>query len=416
MEEKEFSEDKIIESILKYNNNIQVQELRDFYYNKSFPEILAVGRRELSHSSFLAWLFDSKSNHNLDSFPIMQLLEVVLLRCRRQHSQTIDINVTNAILSKNISFSHVTVKTEYSVQFKNKRGRVDLVVDCDTIINDSETKKIRIVIENKVLSSEHDNQTKTYFDFFEKNKSKNELIFYIYLTPQPSIEMNNKNHPDCDCEYFTHINYQDILDYILQPSLQRPNLSDRTKFLLTEYIHSLSIPFEDDKNKKNIIMAISENERKLLTAFWENNETLIIAAMNAIATDSNQDQDIVDSVSKASSYLNNSKRDYSKFSINNEGKYTKRGLVFAIVNKYLKINPSTSISMLKEIFPDTLQGSLGVIKDCHDNINDYTRYSESEHPESKEKFYICNQWGGQIVDFINHINNMDSIELHISKI
>ena len=85
------------------------------------------------------------------------------------------------------------------------------------------------------------------------------------------------------------------------------------------------------------------------------------------------------------------------------------------VNKYLEEHQDTTIAELKQIFPDNLQGSLGVIRTMQDTIKDYSRYYEAEHPKTKEKFYICNQWGnGNINKFIEHLDAMN-IGIRIEK-
>ena len=46
------NQEDVINDIIKFNNDPVVQRLRNIYYNQNLPEIFAVSRRELSHSSF----------------------------------------------------------------------------------------------------------------------------------------------------------------------------------------------------------------------------------------------------------------------------------------------------------------------------------------------------------------------------
>ena len=73
------SESKFIKALMEFNNDLEVQELRNIYYNKTFLEVLGTGRRELSHSSFLAWLFSTTENHGLGALPLTLLLELYIL-------------------------------------------------------------------------------------------------------------------------------------------------------------------------------------------------------------------------------------------------------------------------------------------------------------------------------------------------
>ena len=61
------------------------------------------------------------------------------------------------------------------------------------------------------------------------------------------------------------------MDYIIEPLLQLPHLNERTKFILEDYILALEKPAEIKKNTDKIIMAMGNESKKLLKAFWENN-------------------------------------------------------------------------------------------------------------------------------------------------
>lgn len=398
------TEQELINAIIEFNNDADVQRLQNLYNSPTFPDILAVGRRELSHSSFLAWLFNMSANHGLGTLPILQLLEL-FVGCSRRQNKKLDNALMNAILSRVITINNTHIKTEYNIQNqKMNRGRADIVIDSivDLGISDTAISKLRIVIENKVYSNEHDKQTCTYFDYYEKEKQDGEQILYIYLTPL----LYGKQ---ASCNEFVHITYQDLLDNVFEPILLLQNLSERTRFILTEYINCLSIPVEEfHDNKKSIkrttIMAISKNERNLLESFWIKHQNLIMAVLTEITTDPDSDED---RQKKAKELLNKlNKKDYSKYSVNGEGAYGKSLLVTKVVECYLEKNPTVTIDELKHIFPDNIQGAgLGVVRSAKDTINDYSRYRESIHPQTHETFHICTQWrkGGNIEKFISHV-------------
>lgn len=47
------------------------------------------------------------------------------------------------------------------------------------------------------------------------------------------------NHfPDCTFVNFTQINYQHLVDYLLEPALNQ-NITDKTKFIIKEYLQSI---------------------------------------------------------------------------------------------------------------------------------------------------------------------------------
>ena len=90
-------------------------------------------------------------------------------------------------------------------------------------------------------------------------------------------------------------------------------------------------------------------------------------------------------------------------------------MVEAVVLKYLENNPDTTIEKLKEVFPDKLQGSLGIIRSASDKINDKNRYFPAKTPKG-ESFYICNQWGTQTINFIDYVNNSKDINIQIENV
>ena len=407
--QKEYTKKEIIDDIIAFNNDVDVQRLKAIYYNQTLPEIFAVSRRELTHSSFLAWLFATSSNHGLGTVPLVQLLELYVLKSREQEKNWITDKLLNAIITRDFHISECISVTEEAVVTANARGRADIVLTCEINLPNLSLNKLKIVIENKVYSDEHGNQKQTYFDYYESIKEKQEKVLYIYLTPPTNIA-------DADCPEFIHITYQDLLEHVFEPIRRRIDISQRTQFILNEYISSLSIPADvmEDKNVTHIqtsILAISMDEKELLQAFWDKNNRLIIAALTAISSD--DDNETKDDAKKLLQNL--SQRDFSKYSINGSGKFGKNRMVQAVVNKYLEEHQDTTIAELKQIFPDNLQGSLGVIRTMQDTIKDYSRYYEAEHPKTKEKFYICNQWGnGNINKFIEHLDAMN-IGIRIEK-
>lgn len=101
-------------------------------------------------------------------------------------------------------------------------------------------------------------------------------------------------------------------------------------------------------------------------------------------------------------------RNYSKYAVNGAGSYGKGRMVEAVVNKYVELNPGTTVQKLKEVFPEHLQGS-NFIKDSSEKITDMKRYYESALPGGA-KFYISNQWGVQTDGFVAYVNeNIDGI-------
>ena len=105
-------------------------------------------------------------------------------------------------------------------------------------------------------------------------------------------------------------------------------------------------------------------------------------------------------------------KDYTKYWFNGK-KYPKNRLVLAVVREYINQYPKLTLSDLKSVFPDDLQGSLGVIQKLQTAIDNgkQKRYFTNNEQDilvdgNNEKIVICNQWGvgdsgkGNFYDFL----------------
>ncbi len=111
-------------------------------------------------------------------------------------------------------------------------------------------------------------------------------------------------------------------------------------------------------------------------------------------------------VKQPRSQKGNNGRDNTKYSIDGgTNYYGKNKIVREIIIRYLELHPKMTYRQLKQIFPDEMQGSYGVIRSIKDlqemehNRKDLkTRYwmKEEELLETKVdgiRFAVCSQWG-----------------------
>ena len=402
-----FTIDQIRDEIIKFKNDPDFQKLENFYYSKSFSEILGVSRREISHSGFLAWLLGNLESHNLGEFPIKKFLDIILKfsndKLKSKHS-----DLFNSFVTEDYSIERLLIKSEYAI--KNV-GRLDIYIELSLLIA-GKTKNIKLVIENKVESRENNDQTNSYFNFFNPTENDENIVIYVYLTPISTLELIELTEPECNCKAFIQINYQSIVDYLIEPALNQ-NISTRTQNILTEYLKSLSQPSIDeeaDGHKQELIMALGNEERKLLSSFWEKNQKLILASLYAISSDPEQEKDTRDSIREALDSLSSDK-DRSTYNIKYNGAVFKRnfkksdiglqtinllnakGLIDHNILNYLKEDKSCSFLLLKkkEDFTET------EIK--------YRKYKTNDSPElifNGEEFYVARNWGiGNIHKLIN---------------
>lgn len=402
-----FTIDQIRDEIIKFKNDPDFQKLENFYYSKSFSEILGVSRREISHSGFLAWLLGNLESHNLGEFPIKKFLDIILKfsndKLKSKHS-----DLFNSFVTEDYLIERLFIKSEYAI--KNV-GRLDIYIEL-TLLIAGKTKNIKLVIENKVESRENNDQTNSYFNFFNPTENDDNIVIYVYLTPISTLELIELTEPECNCKAFIQINYQSIVDYLIEPALNQ-NISTRTQNILTEYLKSLSQPSIDeeaDGHKQELIMALGNEERKLLSSFWEKNQKLILASLYAISSDPEQEKDTRDSIREALDSLSSDK-DRSTYNIKYNGVVFKRnfkksdiglqtinllkanGLIDHDIVNYLKEDKSCSFLLLKkkEDFTET------EIK--------YRKYKTNDAPAlifNGEEFYVARNWGiGNIHKLIN---------------
>lgn len=412
-----FTIDQIRDEIIKFKNDPDFQKLENFYYSKSFSEILGVSRREISHSGFLAWLLGNLESHNLGEFPIKKFLDIILkfsnYKLKTKHS-----DLFNSFVTEDYLIERLFIKSEYAI--KNV-GRLDIYIELTLLIT-GKTKNIKLVIENKVESSEYNDQTNSYFNFFNPTENDDNIIIYVYLSPISTLELIELTEPECNCKEFIQINYQSIVDYLIEPALNQ-NISTRTQNILTEYLKSLSQPSIDeeaDGHKQELIMALGNEERKLLASFWDKNKKLILASLYAISSDPEQEKDTRDSIREALDSLSSDK-DRSTYNIKFNGEVFKRnfkksdiglqtinllnakGLIDHNTINYLKEDKSCSFLLIKkkEDFTET------EIK--------YRKYKTNDPPEliyNGEEFYVARNWGiGNIHKLINKfINKFQGLE------
>jgi hypothetical protein len=369
-------------SICNFNKN---KELKSKYSSKSFSEILLVNRSEASHSSFLAWMLNPLQNESLKEFPIKKLLDIIILRQRQFQIKEPLFNEVSKFTLKNIK-----IETEKYLKIKRKKKSTRKFVDLYIELKEKECV-IKIIIENKVSSKEHNEQTVDYYKYFVENRKENEILLFIYLTPTSTLELNKLTETECVSKEYIQINYQDIVDYIIEPAIKL-NISERTKFILSEYLSSLSRPsfhrIDKPNQKQDFFMAIGQKEKKMLENFWKDNENLILSAMYANSINPELEDDVRE--------LN--KTSYESF-------YEKSGIGVDVQKQFKELVDLDLITkeLLIELCDDNFSkttfniGQSFLIKkdgpECGNDINGYSRYYKKQvYKIFEDTYMLCNHW------------------------
>ena len=289
-----FDIDHVTKRIVEFSNSPEFRELDAFYRRKSNFEILGIQRNETRHSRFLAWLLDPSGSHGLGTFGLKKFLEVCVisqLESKQRPPPGVLAELLDGLIVERAFIEKVLVRTELPL---DKRARIDIHVACLVSAPGKPPQRLVIVIENKVASAEHDSQTVRYAEWLREHRADYDHSLLIYLTPVPTLELNEYEEPDCECKDFLHINYQYLVDYLIEPALTLVQPGIVHDFIF-DYLRALSVPSfnvdNEDNNKGDLVMAISEHERNLLTAFYEKHQVLINAAVYAISIDPNQPEE-----------------------------------------------------------------------------------------------------------------------------
>lgn len=287
---------KIQQLLSAFNDNIQQNiKLIDYLGRTNIFETLGKERNEMTHSKMLEYILTAFHDPNAQESPVVHLLDILIKRSQQQGKNTISEELLNAVLCRSLpSLTLVDHDTEVPLSIYrkgcDKKDRLDIYLEftLSSPIKKGGRTSIRIFIENKVQSSEHDGQTQTYYDTCRNKRGESAYSLFVYLTPLTTRELDGyatlSPNAKPDCESYISINYQDILDGIIEPLLADEKLDLRNNVLLKDYVSCLELPaLSDDISKKDMtIMATSTNEKGLVYSFLQNhtNHELVELVVN----------------------------------------------------------------------------------------------------------------------------------------
>lgn len=342
------TEQDIKDLIIKFNLDESINDLKRYYSTPTTWEIINQSRKETRHTQFLAWFFGNKDfNADPNAGPIKKLIVLLLKWANMQENAAFDEELANSIYSQSLSILSYNVTPEYDILVEPYgEGDIDILVSCVAKVNDVE-RNINIAIENKIGAPETTKkrfgkdgtettlyQTKAYYQYITK-EYKDDINLFVFLKPTDR-DLENVKQAECKCDKYIQINYQELLDYIIQPVCDQKDISVENKYRLKDYIKTLGKPAEtdEDTNKNIIIMAMNQKERELLTIFFKNNEDLIRAAINALGDEE---------LSKSMESFDRKTR--SKYSINGKGCYS----MYEVLEKFVEFRLTNTSDSVQDI-------------------------------------------------------------------
>jgi hypothetical protein len=191
---------------------------------------------ELWHSAFLKWLIDPSSHHGLGTFPLRRFLYLAASEGRYTDGQPKSISDLTIADIELLSLEDMIFKTEYTDRYDAslQKKRIDILGRND---------ETRFLIENKIKSREHDDQTRTYSKYADNHPVSYD--FRIFLTPDESQMPKDSR--------FAQITYQEVCDMVIQPCLNHPSLSIDAKYLIEQYLLNLRSPLTSGAEKGFVI-------------------------------------------------------------------------------------------------------------------------------------------------------------------
>lgn len=332
-------------------NSDEWNEFYNYCNNGIFKQI-DFFRYEDVHTNYLKSLFEKDNVFQLGSMPLELLIELL---------KNNDDDKTKHKL-KDIDFKNCVI-TEFDTkkQVYIDSGRLDLLIDFSIYnkINYSE-KKYSIILENKVLSSERENQTKDYQDYYEKNNDGSIEYIYVFLSLEKNVRLSSDGSKYGD---YIKITYQELIDNVLEECSKKED-KNIVPINIDEYLKGFTYLCEFG------YMPITSTLRKLSVAIYNNYSEELINILNEKKGEYNE------------FYSNNIKQFKILFTVLEKEVTTKKDLkdkinriVFGKVGKFRKKDNDKytyygcreQTKMVRDILKDLIDnGYLKTIKDLEE--------------------------------------------------
>ncbi|HEY4599781.1 MAG TPA: PD-(D/E)XK nuclease family protein [Cerasibacillus sp.] len=235
-----------VRDLVELENDAIFQQLNQQVNSFNTLKVLKLENYEIRHSNILAWLLNPIENHNLYDYFLRKMIEHLILI--DENSDNPQYEAVGEIVSHSLMDSHVyrEVKT-------NNNRFIDLL-----IIN--QHSKFVILIENKVYSTESENQLDDYLDFIH-HTFNGFTIIPIYLTLNGEKPSNQ--------QYFI-LSYERI-ESILQAILMvyKDQLSEDVYTFIEDYNQILKEKYHPNQDQILQAIDIYRNHKSTIDTLFE---------------------------------------------------------------------------------------------------------------------------------------------------
>ncbi len=225
-----------MDKISQIQNSKEWKEFKNYCTSYNIFDQLGFFRLEDIHTNILKSFLIQNNPYELGTFPLKELLKLLISKNPSKIKITIDDLNTYEIQNLNVI-------TQVVLDEKNKP---DLLIDFS--INN---KKCKIILENKFLSYEHDNQCQRYYNYYKSknDNSINYIFVFLSLEKEPKFKERDK---------YICINYQELITYIIEPSNDKCKIKSNNIISFDSYLSSFNklfdyIELSSENNEKFII-------------------------------------------------------------------------------------------------------------------------------------------------------------------
>jgi hypothetical protein len=150
-------------------------------------------------------------------------------------------------------------------------------------------KKLILAVEQKVYARVDVNQCNKYLRKFEE-KFNDETFLLVGLVPKSQIKESNE--ATFGSSKWFGIDYQQLVDIVLMPCLENPDLSIYAKPIIQQYVDALRMPYKNKREK----LATIEEERILVRSLFDRFEDVFKAITKMSNEEDSEERNYVSTV------------------------------------------------------------------------------------------------------------------------
>jgi hypothetical protein len=248
-----------IQRLLNLISEPQFIKFENMLSEPNFFKIVGRTHYERWHSSFIGWLLDAGGSHLVGDYTLKRFLMLLLDESCLKAKNHAEHFLLKVLPTAEFTEIEVTPNEHFSTETSiSGVGRFDIFLTAK-YSDDFENKGIlNIIFELKIDTKPNGEQSTKYADWICENHKEDDN-FLIYLTP--NLLRDSKSTVGDERWYC--LNYQLLNDKLLLPLLDHPNLNEKVKPFIIQYVKNL-------KNRyKGIKMAITNEEKRLALALYE---------------------------------------------------------------------------------------------------------------------------------------------------